>query len=140
MVVAGAPAVDLRASVSRNWSTVESVPGPGNRLDQQTPLSANVGIDYKAGQLTTGASFGFKNGGMVRISQQQASYQTVRRDLDVYALWKFTPKTQLRLSLSNILNQDYVNATSYAEPTGTVTRTSIFPGYVSARAQLEMKF
>jgi outer membrane receptor protein involved in Fe transport len=137
---ASAPAVDLRASVSRNWSMVESVPGPDNRLDQQTPLSANFGIDYKAGPLTTGASFGFKNGGPVRISAQQAGYQTVRRDLDVYALWKLTPKTQLRLSLSNILNQDYVSATSYTEPTGLVTRTTTAPGYVSARALLEMKF
>lgn len=42
-----APALDLRLNVSRNWSTVDAVPGPDNRLAQQTPLSGTVGADYK---------------------------------------------------------------------------------------------
>jgi outer membrane receptor for ferrienterochelin and colicin len=137
---ANAPAIDWRASISRNWSTVESVPGPNNRLDQQTPLSATMGIDYKAGALTLGGSFSFRNGGPVRVSAQQTSYQSVRRDLDVYALWKFDPKLQLRLALSNVLGQDWVSASSYAEPGMLVTRANISPAYVTARATLEVKF
>lgn len=137
---AAAPAIDLRASVSRNWSTVDSVPGPNNRLDQQTPLSATFGIDYKAGQLTTGASYAFKNGGPVRITVNQMAYQSVRRDLDMYALWKFNPQYQLRLALSNVLRQDFINSGSYADASGSVTRTSIYPGKMIARATLEMKF
>lgn len=137
---AEAPALDLRASVSRNWSTVESVPGPNNRLDQQTPVSATFGIDYKAGQLTTGASYAFKNGGQVRISDKQLAYQSVRRDLDMYALWKFDPKNQLRLALANVLRQDYINSGSYFDQTGSVTRTSVSPGKMIARATMEVKF
>lgn len=38
-------ALDMRASVSRNWSSVDAVPGPDNRLDAQTPLSATLGAD-----------------------------------------------------------------------------------------------
>jgi outer membrane receptor protein involved in Fe transport len=137
---ANAPAIDWRASLSRNWSTVESVPGPNNRLDQQTPLSATMGIDYKAGALTTGGSFSFRNGGPVRVSAQQTSYQSVRRDVDVYALWKFDPKLQLRLAVSNVLGQDWISASSYAQSDMLVTRTSISPAYVMARATLEVKF
>jgi outer membrane receptor protein involved in Fe transport len=137
---ANAPAIDWRASLSRNWSTVESVPGPNNRLDQQTPLSATMGIDYKAGALTLGGSFSFRNGGPVRVSAQQTSYQSVRRDVDVYALWKFDPKLQLRLAVSNVLGQDWISASSYAQPDMLVTRTSISPAYVMARATLEVKF
>jgi outer membrane receptor for ferrienterochelin and colicins len=34
-VIGNAPAIDLRASISRNWSSVDSVQGPNNRLDQE---------------------------------------------------------------------------------------------------------
>jgi outer membrane receptor protein involved in Fe transport len=136
---AGAPAIDLRASASRNWSTVDSVPGPDNRLDQQTPFSATLGIDYKAGALSTGGSFAFRSGGPVRLAQDQATYQNVRRDLDVYALWKFNPQYQLRLALSNLLRQDGLNATSYSTPAGLSTRATVYPGFMVARLTLEMK-
>jgi outer membrane receptor for ferrienterochelin and colicins len=139
-VFTAAPALDLRASVSRNWSTVDSVPGPNNRLDQQTPLSATLGVDYKIGALTTGASYAFKNGGPVRISQNQMAYQSVRRDIDMFALWKFNPQYQLRMALSNVLRQDFINSGSYTDKNGSVTRTSISPGKMIARATLEMKF
>jgi outer membrane receptor protein involved in Fe transport len=139
-LVATAPAIDLRASVSRNWSSVDAVPGPNNRLNEQTPLSATLGIDYKAGALTTGGSFAFKNGGPVRISAQQTSYQSVRRDLEVYGLWKFDPRNQLRVAVSNILSQDFIAEKTYADASGMVHRTSIFPGNVIVRATMEMKF
>ncbi|GAB3439669.1 TonB-dependent receptor [Massilia solisilvae] len=140
VLMAGAPAIDLRASVTRNWSRVDAVPGPNNRLDQQNPLSATLGIDYKAGPLTTGASFALRTGGPVRVSEQQTAYQSVRRDLDLYALWKFDPKVQLRVALSNVLRQDGLGATAFMQPDRLVTRTTTYPALMLARATLEMKF
>jgi outer membrane receptor for ferrienterochelin and colicins len=139
-LIATAPALDLRASVSRNWSSVDAVQGPDNRLDAQTPFSATLGMDYKAGALTTGGSFAFKNGGPVRISATQSSYQSVRRDLEVYGLWKFDPRNQLRVALSNLLRQDYIAQSTYSDASGSVHRTSIFPGTAVLRATMEMKF
>ena len=136
----GAPAIDLRASVARNWSSVDSVPGPGNRLDGQTPVTANFGADYKNGKLTAGASYSFANGGLVRTSAEQTRYVSVRRDVEAYALWKFSPKTQLRTTLLNVLAQDYINDSAYTDSSGTIRRTSIFPSKVMVRAILEMKF
>ncbi|UUZ47027.1 TonB-dependent receptor [Massilia sp. B-10] len=41
-----APKVNLRGSVGWARSRVDSVPGPDNRLDQQTPWSAKLGASY----------------------------------------------------------------------------------------------
>jgi outer membrane receptor protein involved in Fe transport len=141
-VMKDAPGVDLRASVSRNWSRVEAVPGPDNRLDQQTPLSATVGVDYKTrdGKLTTGASFAFKTGGPVRIDVNRTGYQSVRRDLDLYALWKFDARYQLRVAVSNALGQDYFYDSAYADASGVLRRTGRFAGYAQGRATLEVRF
>jgi outer membrane receptor protein involved in Fe transport len=132
--------LDLRASLSRNWSTVDSVPGPDNRLDGQTPLSATLGADYKTGPLTLGGSYVFKNGGFVRVSGNQISYQSVRRDLDLYALWKFTPKLQLRVATANLLAQDTISQSSYTTGAGTQTSRTLNPVHRSVRATMEMKF
>jgi outer membrane receptor protein involved in Fe transport len=137
-----APALDLRASVSRNWSHVDSVPGPDNRLDQQTPISATLGVDYKSpgGQLSTGSSFSFRNGGLARLSGTQGGYTSVRRDLDVYALWKLDPQNNLRVAVSNLLAQDYSTESLYTDANGTLNRLSIAGGETQLRVTVEKRF
>jgi outer membrane receptor protein involved in Fe transport len=138
-VVATATALDLRASLSRNWSSVDGIPGPNNRLMNQTPLSATLGADYKRGAFSAGGSFVFKNGGEVRLSANQLGYESVRRELDLYTLWKFNPKLQLRVAGSNLLGQDYINASSYTLASdGTQRSRTIYPGSPTLRATLEM--
>ncbi|MCU6498529.1 TonB-dependent receptor [Rugamonas sp. A1-17] len=137
-----APALDLRASVSRNWSRVESVPGPDNRLDQQTPLSATLGVDYKSpnGALSTGGSFSFRNGGLARLSGTQGGYTSVRRDLDVYALWKIDTQNNLRIAVSNLLAQDYVTESLYSDANGTQNRLNVASGETQLRVTVEKRF
>jgi outer membrane receptor protein involved in Fe transport len=137
-----APKLDLRASVSRNWSRVDSVPGPDNRLDQQVPLSATLGVDYKTpdGQLSTGSSFSFRNGGLARLSGTQGGYTSVRRDLDVYALWKLDPKNNLRVAVSNLLAQDYTTESLYSDASGTLNRTTVANGETQFRVTVETRF
>ena len=136
-----APAIDLRASVSRNWSEVGSVPGPDNRIERQTPLSANLGIDYKAGALTAGGSLAHRSGGYVRLAANRGQYTHARTDLETYALWKFNPKVQLRVVASNLLGEDNGFEVSYDDPvTGLGKQGWTFPGGVRLRTTLEMKF
>ena len=135
-----APAIDLRASVSANWSKVDGVPGPDNRLDNQTPLSGNFGIDYKNGDLTTGASLAWRQDATIQVSERQIAFLKGRRDLEAYALYKFTPKQQLRVALSNILGEDFVNRQTFIEPGRVVVRNLRFPAGPSVRATLELKF
>jgi outer membrane receptor protein involved in Fe transport len=130
---------DARASVGRNWSQVSTVPGPDNRLDAQTPLSANMGIDYKKGNLGLGTSFAYQKNGWVRISEAQSLRQQARRDLDAYASWKLNTQYQLRMSLGNILGMNNASERRYEDAAGLSRQTSFQPGSMRIGANLEMK-
>jgi outer membrane receptor protein involved in Fe transport len=134
-----AAAFDLRASFARNWSRVSAVPGPDNRLDAQTPMSATFGIDYRKGDLTMGSSLAWQKGGWVRISDAQSQFQQTRRDLDAYLLYKFSPRYQLRLSANNILGMDNPSDRIYQDAAGTSRATSFSPGSMRVGLNLEMK-
>ena len=134
------PALDLRASVSRNWSRVARVPGPDNRIDQQTPLSAVAGVDYRTGALGAGATYTFKNGGTVRIADNLAAYQSVRRDLDAYLTWRLGPGDQLRFGLSNILQQDQITERTYLSTAQPRSRAVTASGTMLGRVTWEQTF
>lgn len=136
-----APAVDLRFNFSRNWSTVDVVPGPYNRLSQQTPLSVNIGADWKLDRipLTLGGNFGFTGGGPVTLSANQTDLTSVNRQLDAYGLWKLDAKTQLRLGLSNLLHQSHSDNSTYTDATGSQIQIASSPSVVAARLTLELK-
>ncbi|WP_374583321.1 TonB-dependent receptor plug domain-containing protein [Pseudoduganella sp.] len=136
-----APGVEMRANLTRSWSRLDTVPGPNNRLDQQVPLSGTIGADWKLDSmpLTLGGSFSYQGGGEVRISDKQYAYSVPKRALDLYGLWKFTPKTQLRLSASNMLHEDNLQQSSYVEGLNRRSDTLINPTSILFRAMLEMK-
>lgn len=139
-IMKDAPGFDFRASVNRNWSKVDSVPGPDNRLDQQVPLSAVLGADYREDKYSAGASFSYRAGGPVRVSEQQSTRLQARRELEAYLLVKIRTGLQLRLAVNNALGQDNLSDSRYLDTNGasqTWTRTA-----ASARLQanLEMKF
>jgi len=137
-----APPIDFRLNLNRNWSTVDKVPGPNNRLDSQTPFSGTLGLDYrmKNGEITAGGSYSFRRGGRVRTSVTQEAFLSAKRDLDLYLLWKVTPKTQFRLSLLNILKDQSVNQSVYFDQFGSTEITSTAPSKMNIRAGIELKF
>lgn len=137
---ATAPALDLRLSAARNWSSVDSVPGPNNRLDAQTPLSGTAGVDYKQGALTTGASLSYRKGGWVRISAEQSQLMDSRTDVQAFAAWKFNPRYQARISLSNLLRQDFRNHREYGDADGRRISESMNPSSTYVTLSLEMKY
>jgi outer membrane receptor protein involved in Fe transport len=139
LLMEAASGFDLRAAVTRNWSRVASVPGPDNRLDAQTPMSANFGVDYRKGDLSLGASLAYQQGGWVRISDAQSQRQQTRRDLDAYALWKLNAHYQLRLSLNNLLGMDQTSDRLYQDAAGTSRELGFTPGSVRAGLNLEVK-
>jgi outer membrane receptor for ferrienterochelin and colicins len=136
-----APGIDFRLNMNRNWSNVDSIPGPNNRLDQQIPFSGTVGLDYrmKNGVVSAGGSYSYKSGGDVRTGVSQSAFITAKRDLDVYALWKITPKTQVRLTLSNILKPLAVTETAYFDSFGRTVNSTTRPSKPNVRIGLEMK-
>ncbi len=140
-LVADAPNLDLRANYSHFWSNVDGIPGPDNRLDQQARQSANLGLDYrmKKTPLTLGGSYNWTPVTVVQTSVDERVTSGAKRQFDAYALWKFNPNTQLRLSANNMLHDDFASASAVA------SRGSLFLSETSARTytswslKLEMK-
>ncbi|MFY8063489.1 MAG: hypothetical protein ACOVN2_07270, partial [Usitatibacteraceae bacterium] len=75
----------------------------------------------------------------VRTGINQSAYLTAKRDLDIYALWKVTPKTQLRLTLSNILKPSSVNENTYFDAFGRTVTSTNTPSKPNVRLGLEVK-
>ncbi|MDO8067422.1 TonB-dependent siderophore receptor [Janthinobacterium sp. SUN206] len=134
-----APALDLRANLARNWSAVDAVPGPYNRLDGQPPWSANLGADYQLASrpLTVGGNLHYQAGGPSRESSQLLAWQGARRELDMYALWKVSGTLRLRVSGANLLRQADRTRSLYADGGGSALRTVDTGTYRSWRVMLE---
>ncbi|MGZ5200701.1 MAG: TonB-dependent receptor plug domain-containing protein [Telluria sp.] len=140
VLIPSATGIDVRASASRNWSDVSTVPGPNNRLDAQMPVSANFGIDYKKDGLGIGANLAYQKGGWVQVSEAQSQRQQSRRDLDAYALWKLDAHYQLRVSVANILCTDTSSERLYEDASGLSRQASFQPGVIRTGVNLEAKF
>lgn len=132
---------DLRFNVARNWSTVEGVPGPDNRLARQEPLSATISVDSKlnALPLSFGTSLNFQRGGPAQITAAQSAQLPLKRILDVYALWKINDRVQLRFSAANVLHQNNITQAAYLDSSGALIQDTIAPTNTLLRATLECK-
>jgi outer membrane receptor protein involved in Fe transport len=135
-----APALDLRANMAFNASSVSTVPGPNNRMADQTPFSGNIGLDYKPNAgFSGGGSYTFKRGGPVQISETSSTYKSARRDMDVYTLWKLSATYQLRVSATNVLAQPHINVAQYSDSNGSLRNTGVAASTATLRATLEIK-
>lgn len=133
-------ALDLRANLSRNWSRLDQVPGPDNRLESQTPGTANVGLDYRWSALTLGGNFNYQAGGPTRQSAQLLTSVSAKRELDVYALWKMDARSQWRLSASNLLRRQAEETSNYTDSDGLLRRVTLTPTSPTLRIMLERQY
>ena len=131
-LVDGAPRLDLRANFAVNKSTVDFLPGPYNRLDEQPPWNGTAGADYRftAVPLTLGTSFTARGAGTVRVSTSQVIYRSINRQWEAFALWRFSPKVSVRLTVQDLLAQDNITVSRFTDAGGFVTeRSSVDPRY-----------
>lgn len=98
--LAASPRISLNANATRNWSRVHQIAGPHNRLEEQLPLSASAGIDYR-GAVRAGASLTIASGGHARRSPDWTSLQGGTRSLDLYLV-----AGNVRLAASNLWARD----------------------------------
>jgi outer membrane receptor protein involved in Fe transport len=134
---AAARAIEVRANIARNWSRNDRA--PYDRLASQTPVSANLGLDYKTTRLALGASYHFQNGGPVHYSANEFDYTGPQRVLDLYAMIQVTAGIGLRLSIGNALHQQHVSAVTYVDGAGAQSDAVFTPTATVFRATLEMK-
>ncbi|MDE3011495.1 MAG: TonB-dependent receptor [Pseudomonadota bacterium] len=141
-LVAGASRnLDLRLNYSRYWSSVDGVPGPDNRLDQQPHQTANLGSDYRwpGLPLTLGGNISWTPGFVIQKTSNQTYLQGSKRVLDLYGLWKFDPRTQLRIALSNALHYDYLTGDGQSTASFVQNAQTIEKTYPSITARLELR-
>jgi len=105
-----------RMNVARNWSRLEAVAGPDNRIAGQPAWTGNLGLDYAAPgrPVEMGGTYTWRSGYASRQSALLADYGSVKRQLDLYAVWKRDAKTKLRLSVSDLLHRDTFIRSVYA--------------------------
>ncbi len=133
--------IDIRSNVSFFSSKVKQVPGPNNRLDQQPDMTANLGADYRIRRipLTLGGNLNWNPDYDTRRTEQQFFYQGVKRVADVYGLWRISPASAIRLTVSNLQPRDYITAStfdnvSYRESSRTTDRN-----WRNVQLRLELK-
>jgi outer membrane receptor protein involved in Fe transport len=109
-------ALSGRVNLARNWSRVDSIPGPDNRIEDQPAYSGNLGLDYapKAGRVDLGGTYTLRGRIAYRSNAEVFNDTGIKRQLDLYALWKRDAKARLRLSVSDLLHQDYREGVLYS--------------------------
>ena len=139
-LVPDAPPFDLRLNASFFQSNVESVPGPDNRLDQQPPATANIGVDYRFRglPLKVGANLNWNPAYTTRLSESQVVTQGRKLVLDANALWTFNPDLALRLTATNLVPYDYQTGSIYDSDVRETALTTA-RSYVNWVLRLEMK-
>ena len=140
-LAAGAPNIDLRSNYSRFWSCVDGIPGPNNRLDQQASQTANFGLDYRMKDLplTIGGSFNWTPAILVQTTTTELVSSGVKRQLDLYGLWKYSANTQLRIAANNLLGDDYLNARTITTDGLAQSAFGTARTYATFSVKLEMK-
>lgn len=137
-LVAGAPDGDIRLSIDRNWSRVDSVPGPDNRLDEQSPLSVTLGLDHRPrGPLAWGASVVHEQGATTRVSEPLTTVTRDKNTFDVYGAWKIDGRTQVRATLSRILGPDDGERSRYQDSTLDLRQTTASPWHYGFKLLLQ---
>lgn len=140
-VMEDAPNVDLRANYSHYWSNVDGIPGPNNRLDGQASQTANVGLDYrlKALPLTLGGGLNWTPPVLVRTSINDSTNTGVKRQFDVYGLWKFGPNAQLRIAANNLFARDAESGRIYSQGGLNQMSSTIADTFTTWSVKLELK-
>ncbi|MBA5604943.1 TonB-dependent receptor [Duganella sp. FT3S] len=137
-----APAVDVRSNYSRFWSSVDGIPGPNNRLDQQARQTANLGVDYHLKQwpLTVGGSVNWTPATVIQTSLTQQVETGRKRAFDAYALWKVDRRNQLRISASNLAPLDSLSGNVVTARGVTSSADADYQTFTVWSVKLETKF
>lgn len=131
------PTMDLRANLGRNWSRVDDLPAPNNRLAAQAPLSANVGVDLRfKSAITAGVNFHVVSGNVARLTPALTTKTGILRELDTYIAWHAW-RGQWRLSASDVLHQTRRDGQLYYDGNTLNDRMSFTPRQAVVRLQYE---
>jgi iron complex outermembrane receptor protein len=133
-----AKTLNFRTSLSVYRSSIQALPGPNNRLDDQQPWSANFGFDQRISglPLNVGGNLSYTPSYETRLNTEQVFRRSPSRSIDLFAVMALSPTMSLRAAasagvqqfgppngstLSQYSNGDYVRAERYAKPQFNLT-------------------
>ena len=124
-----APKLTLRASVGLASSRVESLPGPDNRLDKQTPWNAKVGTTYamQALPLKFNVNANWSPSVRARTSLAQRVTMPRRFALDAGATWAVTKDRRVIVNFKSHLPMTAQQVNEY------ITSAELVRQYVNTR-------
>ncbi len=136
----GAPGLNMRFSLAKNWSDVSHVQGPDNTLGRQIPLVASFGGDYRFSALNTvvGADYKFEKSRDSRTSETVLTSESARRALDLYAVSEVSEGVKLRAAISNLLGVVRHTGVTYASAAGVLVQDTAVPTETMVRVTLEI--
>ncbi|GGY82494.1 TonB-dependent receptor plug domain-containing protein [Pseudoduganella plicata] len=138
-LLAAGPDLDLRVNASRNWSRVDAVPGPGNRLADQTPLTANLGADYRIGAAwSAGINYSYQGSSLSRRTPLLQAATGPVRTLDTYMAWNGGQHGKLRIGLVNLLRDARTDGQLYSGEDGATDRRTVTPTAATLRVQFDL--
>ncbi|GAB2846263.1 hypothetical protein GCM10027277_13210 [Pseudoduganella ginsengisoli] len=130
--------VTARVALSRNWSHVQAIAGPGNRLGAQAPLVANAGLDYRfSAGAAAGLNWNLEQGGVVRTSAAQWRQSATVRKLDVHGSWPLSNGVVLRAAASNVLRPETFDVVAFGDGRHDTRRETLSSGVRTLRLAVE---
>ena len=135
------PAVELRANLGRNWSHVDALPGPDNRLAAQAPYTLNLGADARfAGnphKLAAGLNLHVVGTNTARVAPSLTSSTGMVRELEAYAA-RSAAGAQWRLTLPDVLRRSARDSQIYRDAVLLQQRFVATPRRAAVRLQVEL--
>ncbi|MDB5962267.1 MAG: TonB-dependent receptor [Massilia sp.] len=132
---------ELRANAARNWSRIDSLPSPGNRLPDQAPFSAGAGVDRRIDgwPLTLSANLTIQGGAQSRYAERILVTGATQRELNLAALWRVDARSSWRLSASNLLAQRNDSTAQFRDAAGSLRSLTATPTWTTLRLAYERK-
>lgn len=111
------PKVELKAGATVAHSRLKTVPGPDNRLVDQSPWSAKIGGRYKLMSMPVEVSLdaSWTPGHWYRTAINRRLYQGRREDMSAQIGWTVSSTLKFRLAASNLFSRDFERATVFGE-------------------------
>jgi outer membrane receptor for ferrienterochelin and colicins len=135
------PAIELRANLGRNWSQVDALPGPDNRLAAQAPFTLNLGADTRftgtAHKLTAGINLHVVGTNTARVAPALSTVSRMVRELEAYAAWSGAG-AQWRLTLPDVLRRTRQDGQLYRDAALFEERAVSTARRAAVRLQVEM--
>jgi outer membrane receptor for ferrienterochelin and colicins len=135
------PTMELRANLGRNWSHVDALPGPDNRLAAQAPFTLNLGADARfagdAHKLAAGINLHVVGTNTARVAPSLVTVDGLVRELEAYAAWSASG-AQWRLTLTDVLRHSRRDGQLYRDASLFEQRVVSTPRRAAVRLQVEM--